>query len=261
MARFCLIVFSIIVLITPTSVQAADCPIQLKMGLLIAPDHIRVMDMGRTQVQINHDKQLFIRGVEIILTKEQQELVNEFSIGLRKELPEIVTIAMDSMELGFNALDQVIQGLSGTDTARGINEHFDELKGGLLKRFARSGDNFYIAPQGMSELEDFFKDELSNQVREIVTGSLKVMLAAMGEAYNRSESVIEGQTIDMGERVELISSEVEKSLEYNASRFAEKSRAFCKRFETLEETETRLQKQIPSLYQYDILADQNTSQD
>ena len=230
------------------------------MGLLIAPDHIRIMEMGRTQVQINHDKQLFIRGIEVPLSVEQEKLVREFSLGLRKELPEIVTIAMDSLELGFNALDQMIKGMSGTDTEKGVTAHFSELKGGLLERFARSGDNFYIAPQGMSELEDFFEDELSNQVRELVTGSLKVMLSAMGEAYSRSESVIEGKRVDLGERVEMISQEVEKSLEYNASRLAEQSRAFCKRFETLQETETRLQKQIPTLNKYDILANQNETQ-
>ncbi len=255
MGRLRLIIAVIFILgLSPFSAEAQECPIQLKMGLLIAPDHIRVLEAGRTQVQINHDRQLFIRGEEIRLTAEQVELVHEFSLGLRKELPEIVTIAMDSMDLGFMALDQVIQGLSGTDTARGVKDHFSELKAGLLKRFARSGDNFYIAPQGMSELEDFFEDEISNQVREVVTGSLKIMLAAMGEAYNRSESVIEGQSIDLGERVELLSQEVEKSLEYNASRLAEQSHAFCQRFKTLEETETRLQKQIPSLNKYDILA-------
>lgn len=260
MVRFSLLLVLFLALV-PTKALAIECPIQLKMGLLISPEHIRVMKVGRTQVQINHDRQLFIRGVEIALTQEQQELVNEFSLGLRKELPEIVSIAMDSMELGFNALDQVIQGISGTDTAQGVKEHFGELKGGLLKRFARSGDNFYIAPQGMSELEGFFEDELSNQVKEVVTGSLKIMLAAMGDAYNRSESAIEGQPIDLGERAELISREVEKSLEYNASRLAKQSRAFCKRFEALEEAETRLQKQIPSLYKYDILSDQTLNQD
>jgi hypothetical protein len=203
---------------------------------------------------------LFIRGEEVRLTQEQEDLVHEFSLGLRKELPEIVTIAMDSMDLGFNALDQVIQGISGTDTERGVKEHFAELKGGLLKRFARNGDNFYIAPQGMSELEDFFEDEINNQVKEVVTASLKVMLVAMGEAYNRSESVIEGQPIDLRERVDLIGDEVAMSLEYNASQFAKHANAFCQRFETLEETETRLQKHLPRLTKYDVLADQNLNQ-
>ncbi len=261
MTRFSHILAFLLLLASPTPVFAGECPIQLKMGLLIAPDHIRIMKVGRTQVQINHDRQLFIRGEEVALTLEQQELVREFSLGLRKELPEIVTIAMDSIDLGFNSIDQVIQGVSGTDTAKGMKEHFGELKGALLKRFARSGDNFYIAPQAMSELEGFFEDELSEQVRNVVTGSLKVMLSAMGDAYNRSDSVIEGQPIDMQDRVDLISREVEKSLEYNASRLADKSRAFCKAFKTLENTETRLQKQIPSLNKYDILANENLNQD
>ena len=247
-------------LLVSKPLSAGECPIQLKMGLLIAPDHIRILEMGRTQVQINNDSELFIRGHQIKLTEEQQKLVHEFSLGLRKELPEIVAIAMDSMELGFGALDTIIKGIAGTDAAQGISEHFSVLKGGLLERFSRSGDNFYIAPQGLNELDDFFEDELSNQVKEVVTGSLKIMLSAMGEAYNRSESVIEGQKVDLGERVELISREVEKSLEYNAVRLAEQSKAFCQRFVTLQDTETRLQKQIPTLVKYDILADQSNSQ-
>lgn len=261
MARFSHLLTILLLLVYATSAWAGECPIQLKMGLLIAPDHIRVLNLDRTQVQINHDRQLFVRGEEVLLTNEQQKLVHEFSTGLRKELPEIVTIAMDSIDLGFNSIDQVIQGVSGTDTAKGVKAHFGELKGALLKRFARSGDNFYIAPQAMNELEGFFEDELSNQVREVVTGSLKVMLSAMGDAYNRSSSAIEGQPIDMQERVDVISREVEKSLEYNASRLAEQSRAFCKAFEALEDTETRLQKHIPSLNKYDILANENLNQD
>lgn len=240
-----------------TSSQAAECPIQLKMGLLIAPDHIRIMTHGRTQVQINHNKELFIRGEQIMLTPEQQILVEEFSLGLRKELPEIVAIAMDSVELGFNALDNVIEGIAGSDAAKGIKEHFMELKGGLLERFARSGDNFYLAPQGLNELDDFFEGELSNQVREVVTGSLKVMLTAMGEAYNRNESAVEGQRIDLSERAELISAEIEKSLEVNADRLDKQSAAFCRRFTALENIETRLQNHLPQLVKYDILANQS----
>jgi len=236
-----------------------ECPIQLKMGLLISPEYIRIMEMDRTQVQINNDSQLFIRGEQITLTDQERYLVREFSLGLRKELPEIVTIAMDSMELGFEALNKVVKGIAGTDTAKGIEEHFGELKGGLLKKFARSGDNFYIAPQGLHELDDFFEDELATQINTVVTDSLKIMLSAMGEAFRQSEGAIEGQNVDLGERVDLLSAEVEKSLKVNADRMAERARAFCHRFETLDKTEARLQNQIPLLRNYDILSNQYES--
>ena len=235
------------------------CPIQLKMGLLIAPDHIRIMEMGRTQVQINNDSELFIRGDMITITDQERYMVREFSLGLRKELPEIVTIAMDSMELGFEALNKVVKGLGGTDTAKGIEEHFDYLKGGLLRKFARSGNNFYIAPQGLNELDDFFEDELSKQINKVVTDALKIMLGAMGEAFRQSEGAIEGQNVDLGERVELLSADVEKSLKYNADRLAKKAEAFCQRFESLDKTEARLQNQIPRLRKYDILSNQHNS--
>ena len=243
-------------MIFPSVLAAGECHIQLKMGLLIAPDHIRIMERGRTQVQINNDSQLFIRGDLITLTDQEQFMVKEFSRGLRKELPEIVTIAMDSMELGFDALDKIVKGIAGTDAAMGIEEHFGELKYGVLKKIARNGENFYIAPQALNELDDFFTEELIAQVNTVVTDSLKIMLSAMGETLRQNEFGLEGQNLDVGERVDLLSKEVEKSLKLNGDRIAEKARAFCERFEQLDKTEARLQNQIPLLRNYDILSNQ-----
>lgn len=231
------------------------------MGLLISPDHIRVLEKGRTQFQINNDEQLFIRGDQISLTAEQKSLVKEFSLGLRKELPEIVSIAMDSMELGFSALNKIIKGFAGTDAAQGIEEHISVLQGRLLGRFARSGDNFYLAPQGLNGLTDFFEEELSNQVKSVVTNSLHIMLGAMDEAFKQSESDIEGKRVDLGERVDMISSEVERSLKFNADRLEEKAAAFCQRFETLDAIEARLQKQLPRLRDFDILSNETNLDD
>lgn len=244
-----------------TKAVASGCPIQLKMGLLISPDHIRVMRHGRTLLQINGDSQLFIKGDLITLTDQEKYMVKEFSMGLRKELPEIVTIAMESMELGFDAFDKVVKSLSGSDSARGIEEHFSKLKGGLLEKFARSGDNFYIAPQDLNQLDDFFEEELSNQINQIVTDSLQIMLGAMGEAIRQNDDGIEGTKIDIGERVKMLSEEVDNSLKINADRIAKKAAAFCRRFESLDKTETRLQNHIPSLLEYDILSNQMTSHD
>lgn len=252
--RFHLIFFILLASTFTQQSNAAECPIQLKMGLLISPDHIRILKKGRTQFQINNNEQLFIRGDEIELTPEQTSLVKEFSMGLRKELPEIVDIAMDSMELGFGALNEVIKGIAGTDAAQGIEEHFAVLQRSLMGRFARSGDNFYLAPQGLNELNDFFEGELSNQVKSIVTNSLNVMLGAMDEAFKQSDSDIEGKKVGLGERVDLISAEVERSLKYNADRLEQKADAFCQRFETLDAIEARLQKQLPRLRNYDILS-------
>ncbi|MBU2882105.1 YggN family protein [Psychrosphaera sp. B3R10] len=241
--------------------HAGGCPIQLKMGLLISPDHIRVMQRGRTFVQINNDSQLFINGDLIVLTDQEKYMVREFSLGLRKELPEIVMIAMESMELGFDAFDKVVKSLAGSDSARGIEEHFSKLKNGILEKFARSGDNFYIAPQALNKLDDFFEDELGNQVNQIVTDSLQIMLGAMGEALRENDDGIEGTNIDIGERVKMLSEDVDKSLKINADRIAVKANAFCQRFESLDKTETRLQSHIPGLLKYDILSNQLTGHD
>jgi hypothetical protein len=244
-----------VALFSPLS-EAKECKIRLNYGLLIAPDHIRILDSGRTQVQINNDSQLFIRGEWITLTDQERYLVEEFSQGLRKELPEIVNIAMDSLDLGFDALNLVIKGFAGTDAAQGIKDHFNQLRGALLKRFARSGNNFYIAPLGFNELDKFFTDELSSQVSSVVTESMSIMLNAMDDAYRQSEGDIEGQDINIETNIDRLSKDVEKTLANNANRLAIQAAAFCERFQTLDKIEIRLQNQIPQLQKYDILTNQ-----
>jgi len=80
-------------------------------GILISPEQIRVQDNYRTVFQINHDEQLFIKGEWITLDPQEQELLKRYSHLLRKFVPEVVSIAVDSLELGLSAIESMLSGI------------------------------------------------------------------------------------------------------------------------------------------------------
>ncbi len=81
---------------------AAECNMAFRHGILISPEQIRIQNTNRTVFQINQDKDLFIRGEWITLNPAEQELVRQYAQGLRKFVPELVTIAVVQRRTWFD---------------------------------------------------------------------------------------------------------------------------------------------------------------
>ena len=96
---------------------AKQCSVNLNYGVIIDPSHIRIIDHGKTIIQINGSSQLFVEGREITLNTEQQELINDFASGIRTQIPAIVSIAIEGVDIGLKAVNKVIGGLTGENSA------------------------------------------------------------------------------------------------------------------------------------------------
>lgn len=236
---------------TPTLAEHHKCDIELEYGVLIEHDHIRIMDRYKTILQINGDNQLFVRGEWIVLDDESTQLLNTYSLGLRREVPMMVSIAMDGISLGFEAVNEVVSALSGSSSPA-LKEQFEGLKFRFKKKFDHTDNIFYIAPQSLDELDDFFEDELTHEVNEIITDSLGAMLLALGEAIN-TENQFEGQDTDFGEKMEKLSQEVELQLSQKSGKLQEHAHRFCDSLRGLNDIEEQLQQRVPLLRDYDVV--------
>ena len=107
---------------------AQQCDINLNYGVVINNDHIRILDNGKTYLQINGSQQLFVNGKEIPLSNEQASLISDFSSGLRTDVPKIVSIAIKGIDISLKAGNQIIAGLQSLDLATLANrKQADEL--------------------------------------------------------------------------------------------------------------------------------------
>lgn len=239
-----------------TPVAAKQCNINFNYGVVIDPTHIRMLDHGKTFVQINGKEQLFVNGRLIALDENQKQLINEYSTGIRQQVPKIVFIAIEGVEIALKAVDKVIGGLTGENSAshRKIKEKFDEMQMRLRKRFNHSDESFYIAPQDFDEFDEIFAGEFEQEIEEIVSESIGTILMAVGEAMaNHDEENIEQRLDTFDQRMENMGEELELEIGSRANKLESKAEEFCNDLVILDEVEDKIQQQIPALLDYDLI--------
>jgi hypothetical protein len=131
------------------------CDVKLGHGLIITKDIIRIVDKGQARVQINNDSQLFIKGRWIELNEQETAVLREYSLGLRSTVPELVKLATDGVNIGLSAIEQVVTGFTDKEPEI-LKEQLKYVEKALRDKFKAGDDFYYIAPQSLSKLDDFF---------------------------------------------------------------------------------------------------------
>jgi len=251
---------SVITLILSTNIAMAEqCSINFNYGVIIDPTHVRMIERGKTRVQINGEQQLFIDGREISLTPEQQQLLKQFSSGIRQQIPEIVSIAIEGVDIGLKAVNTVIGGLTGENSAshQKIQAKFDELKWRIRARFNQSDQNYYIAPQDLDDFDEIFAGEFEQEIEEIISDSIGTILLAVGEAMitddSDSESHSEQRIPTFDERIENMGKDLELEVSSRASALEQKAQKFCQQLVELDRIETQLHQAVSALEKFNLI--------
>jgi len=240
--------------------KADQCSVNFNYGVIIDPSHIRMIDMGQTVVQINDNHQLFVQGREIQLNEQQQQLINQFSSDIRAQVPEIVSIAIDGVDIGLKAVNKAIGSLTGENSAaqQKVQAKFDELKWRIRARFNQSANNYYIAPQDFTDLDDIFTGEFEQEIEEIITDSIGTILLAVGEAMiknndNNDSGHSEQRLSTFDERIETMGKGLELEISANATALKNKAEQFCLKLNELDNLESEIQHLILPLKKYNLI--------
>ncbi len=234
------------------STMRGHCDVELTHGLIITQDTIRIVDNNQTRVQINQGNQLLVRGQWIELDAAETEILEQYNQMIRDTVPELVELATDGVNISLSAIENVVSGLSDKEPEV-LKAQLQYVEQALRNKFKRGDDFFYIAPQSLSKLDDFFAQEVSKKIHTAIQGSLGAMLVALGDALDSREGNIEERISDVGARMEIITAEIDKSLQKKAEQLALKSEEYCNCLNMLNNTESKLQKLVPELADFDLV--------
>ena len=239
-----------------TSTYAAHCDVNFNYGVVIDPSHLRIIKHGQTLVQINNEQQLFIKGKEISLSSKQKQDLMLYAQGIRTQVPEIVSIAIEGIDLGLKAVNKIIGSLTGENSAthQKIQEKFSEIQARLRLRFNQSDQNYYIAPQDFDDFDQIIAGDLEQEIQEIVNDSIGTILTAVGEAITTNdEEDLEHRVETMTERIEKISENIDVKIDNPADKLNDKTIRFCDNLIKLDHKESSMQHSIPILAPYDLI--------
>lgn len=253
---FTLVLISMFSLNT-NKVQAAKCSINFNYGVIIDPSHVRMIERGQTRVQINNDQQLFIDGKEVPLSIEQKQLLKQFSTGIRQQIPSIVTIAIEGVNIGLDAVNKIIASLTGENSTahQKIQTKFEELKWRIRTRFNQSDQNYYIAPQDLNDFDKIFAGEFEQELDDIVSDSIGTLLSVIGESMlnNDKDENAEQRITTFDDRMEKMAQDLELEVDIRASNLEKKAIQFCQALTELNLIETQLHHSIPDLTNFNLI--------
>jgi hypothetical protein len=237
---------------------AEQCSVNFNYGVIIAPNHIRIIEHSRTIIQINGENQLFVEGYEIELTVEQQQLISQFVFGIREQVPEIVSIAIEGVDIGLKAVNKAIGSLTGENSAsqQKIQTKFNELKWRIRTRFNQSANNYYIAPQDFADFDNIFKGDFEQEIEEIISNSIGTILLAVGEAMISDSSdkhSSEQRLSTFDERMETMGKGIELELTANTNALENKAEKFCLELTKLDKIENKIHNSIKQLKPFNLI--------
>ncbi len=239
-----------------SNVIAAQCDINFNYGVVIDPEHVRILEHSKTHVQINGKNQLFVDGREIQLNQQQQDLLTQYTAGIRQQIPEIVSIAIEGVDIGLKAVNKVIGGLTGENSTshQKIQEKFNEMKWRLRKRFNHTDNSYYIGAQDFDDFDEIFTGEFEQEIEEIVSDSIGTILMLVGEAMTYSNDENSEQRVDtFDQRMENMGKDLKLEISSRTNALERKAEQFCENLMNLDKLENELQQSVEQLKSYDLI--------
>ncbi len=246
---------SLFLLFNTTPAMASECQMAFAHGILISPEQIRVLTADRTVYQINRDQQLFILGDMQKLTPEDIQVLAQYSQGMRKLVPEVVAIAVDSVEMGLSAIENMLLGVGNASQQEEWQALVRETTYQIMSRFVRSGEHFYLAPQSLKEMDAFLHGELKNNLTALAKNTVGAVWEALRDALQQTDDDFERPERQDWQSVEQLVSKINLGLDSKAEELEAKSVLFCARLKELDQIESQLQKRIPALLDYDVVVE------
>ncbi|MFT6952785.1 MAG: hypothetical protein ACJAUL_003959 [Paraglaciecola sp.] len=139
------------------------------------------------------------------------------------------------------------------------HDSFDKLQSSLQRvqmrikeKFIHAGDNFYMGPGSLENVDELVDRELEEQIEEAMNTSLGGILSAIGTLASDSANTDE-KTVSPARTVENLGGNVESNTEPKADNLKQKAQWFCEQFQILDKLEEQLRHDIAPLHPYNVI--------
>ncbi|WNC73193.1 DUF2884 family protein [Thalassotalea psychrophila] len=237
------------------SFNSDECSIDVNYGVAVSEDSIRFINKDETYVQINNNQQLFVEGKLVNLTDRQQALVSEYSEQINQQVPAVVNLATDAIEIAFQAVSHVVIEISGDneESKARVDNIFTKINAEVEKRFNEKDGNYFIAEQDFDEFDQFMEDELEDEIEELIADSVGDLLIAVGTAMNSEEGNFEQKMEAFGERMENMGRDIEAAVEGKAEGLGEQAEQLCHNLKSLDQLESELSNSIDEMNSFNLI--------
>ncbi|WP_428819976.1 DUF2884 family protein [Microbulbifer sp. MCCC 1A16149] len=235
----------------------SSCSVDLHQQVTVGPDFIETRggDKGAPQIAYHAPDQLAVGDDGVILTPEQQALMQSYQQGLHSAGRDVSLIAADAMDIALDGVGIALSVLAGADDpdTQEFLSSSRALRTKLLVQTQRPGDVYTFGGSWIDHaMGESFERELEPQLEALAKKSAgKIAWHALKAAFTGGASI---------ERdAELAAEKVEKVMEKKAERLEARAEGLCTQLLELDALETDLHRAIPELQGMELLEAKKSS--
>jgi len=226
-----------------------SCNVEFNSDIRIDPQSLEIRNEDDHRM-VFEGGNLYIDGELLTLTGEQKASLQNYSDGLRSQLPEVANIALEGVKIAGVAINEVTQAFGITDSVA-ITDLMETLNGEVEQAFYQQG-SFVIGRQRFEEFENHFDDKLESEIEEAMKSAMMESIGSILMAIG-SEMIGSGGDMDEFEqRMENMGKQIEEKVELQAQQLEQRADQLCQSFAMLAADEAKLHSQVPELAAYKL---------
>lgn len=228
--------------------KGEHCSIDIHGLITVGPDFIETRtEKGSEPIfTFQAPDQLAIGDVGLVLTLQQQELMQAYRSGLHASGREVSYIAVEAVDAVLNGLGAALSALAGPDDPD-TQEFFTASKALRQQAYAQIAPPGEVFTFGDDALGDLLADEITPQIEVLAKKSAGII------AWHAIGAVFTGGHSAKGD-AKLASKAAKRAVEGKKDQLEARGQALCKRLYALEDTEQQLHAAIPELKGLDLIA-------
>ncbi len=247
--------------LTAGTVMAHDnkeCNVSLNYDLSIKPNMMVVSDNGDEKYRIEQSN-LFVDGKRISLDREQKQLLNQYSDEMYAQVPEVIDLVNDAMDIASGAVSISMNALLGDNAGEKIDDLMGRIESRVSKIAYQDGSEFYLGATD-STIDDAFDEGFEQEIEDAVKSSIgSIMISLGGQLISSEGGSFDEKIASFEQKMEQMGKDIESQVEAKAQKLEHKAEAMCADFKVLAALETKVRKVIPELSEFPLAITENSN--
>ncbi len=226
-----------------------DCQVTLNYDITVEPNKLVISKKQNEVYRIELGK-LYVDGNKVELTDQQQQLINQYATEFSKQLPEVIDLVHDAVEMATTAVSMVLTPMFGDGVGAKIDTMMTSLNNRVDKVAYQQGEYFYLGATE-SSLKETFGKEFEQEMEQLVQSSIGSFMMMLGsQMLSGDGESFEQKMQAFSSKMEQVGQDIEVQLEQQSQQLEQRADTLCENFQQLTVLEQQLREQIPQLEQY-----------
>ncbi|CAM4016153.1 MULTISPECIES: YggN family protein [Shewanella] len=230
-----------------------QCEVSLNYDVSVEPSKLVVSEAKKEVYRIELGR-LYVNGDKVELNDKQQALVNQYAGEVSKQLPEVIDVVHDAVDIASTAVSMALTPLLGDAAGAKIDEMMDGLSQRIDTVAYQNGDKFYLGATE-SSIEDTFGKEFEQEMEQLVQSSIGSMMMTLGSEMMKGDGEsFEEKMNAFSAKMDKVGDDIEAQIEQQATDLEARADKLCDNFQQLVALESQMRSEVPALRDYPLVS-------